>query len=192
MNTKNNQLSRATSEKIVRAVFQQIAEKRKPVSRITVREICEETGINRSTFYAHFQDIYDVVEKVELRMSEMLTSSLMDTLTQTGSLRKLFEQLFSFVQDHKKFYEIYFQDMHQASVIDIAWDMIDAQPSSVDYEHFGFRSKDEAQYAGAFFISGLTAMVRMWLEKGCKETPTELVDVLIRQFQVSPSLTEMI
>ena len=192
MNTKNNQLSRATSEKIVRAVFQQIAEKRKPVSRITVREICEETGINRSTFYAHFQDIYDVVEKVELRMSEMLTSSLMDTLEQTGSLRKLFEQLFYFVQDYKKFYEIYFQEMHQASVIGIAWDMIDAQTSSIDYQQFGFKNPDEVEYAGAFFISGLTAMVRMWLEKGCKETPAELVDVLTRQFRLPPSLTELI
>lgn len=192
MNTKNNQLSRATSEKIIRAVFQQIAEKRKPISRITVREICAETGINRSTFYAHYRDIYDVVEKVELRMSEMLTSSLMDTLEQTGSLRKLFEQLFSFVQAYKRFYEVYFQDMHQASVIGIAWDMIDAQTSSIDFQQFGYHDQEEAQYAGAFFISGLTAMVRMWLEKGCKETPTELVDVLIRQFQVSPSLTEMI
>lgn len=192
MNTKNNQLSRATSEKIVRAVFQQISEKRKPVSRITVREICEETGINRSTFYAHYRDIYDVVEKVELRMSEMLTASMMDTLVQTGSLRKLFEQLFYFVQDYKKFYEIYFQDMHQASVIGIAWDMIDAQTSSIDFQQFGYQNQEEAQYAGAFFISGLTAMVRMWLEKGCKETPSELVDILARQFQVPPSISEMI
>ena len=53
MNTKNNQLSRSTDEKIMRTVYRKIIEDHKSVSRITVREVCEEAKINRSTFYAH-------------------------------------------------------------------------------------------------------------------------------------------
>ena len=34
----------------------------KPLSRITISEICTDCGINRKTFYYHFQDIYDLVE----------------------------------------------------------------------------------------------------------------------------------
>ncbi|GFI68537.1 HTH-type dhaKLM operon transcriptional activator DhaS [Lachnospiraceae bacterium] len=33
----------------------------KPLSRITVSEICKDCGFNRKTFYYHFEDIYDLL-----------------------------------------------------------------------------------------------------------------------------------
>lgn len=37
----------------------------KPVSAITVTEVCAGAGINRSTFYKHYLDIPDLLEKLE-------------------------------------------------------------------------------------------------------------------------------
>lgn len=37
----------------------------KPISRITVKEICEEADVNRSTYYVHFTDPYDQLRKLE-------------------------------------------------------------------------------------------------------------------------------
>ena len=34
--------------------------RKKPLERITVRELCEAAGINKSTFYTHYRDIYDL------------------------------------------------------------------------------------------------------------------------------------
>lgn len=36
----------------------------KPVQNITVREITEHADINRSTFYLHYQDVYDLVTQI--------------------------------------------------------------------------------------------------------------------------------
>lgn len=36
--------------------------KEKKLNKITVQDIADECGINRQTFYYHFQDIYDLVE----------------------------------------------------------------------------------------------------------------------------------
>ncbi|MDE6203031.1 MAG: TetR/AcrR family transcriptional regulator, partial [Lachnospiraceae bacterium] len=33
----------------------------KPLSKITVSEICKDCGLNRKTFYYHFEDIYDLL-----------------------------------------------------------------------------------------------------------------------------------
>lgn len=38
---------------------------RKPLERITVKEICELAKINKSTFYSHYVDIYDLSEQIE-------------------------------------------------------------------------------------------------------------------------------
>lgn len=38
---------------------------KKEISRITVRELTETCGIHRSTFYLHYQDLYDILEQIE-------------------------------------------------------------------------------------------------------------------------------
>lgn len=44
--------------------------KTKPYTGITVREITEAVDINRSTFYNHYQDIYDLISCIENRIIE--------------------------------------------------------------------------------------------------------------------------
>ncbi len=39
--------------------------KEKPFSRIRLKEVCERAGINHSTFYRYYKDIYDWKEQLE-------------------------------------------------------------------------------------------------------------------------------
>lgn len=49
-----------TKEIIIKTLFELLNEK--PLAKITVKDIVEHCGVNRNTFYYHFQDISDVVE----------------------------------------------------------------------------------------------------------------------------------
>ena len=60
---------------LIRKEFTQLL-KEKPVQSITVRELCERTGINRSTFYNHYQDVYDLLEQIENEMLGELNEHL--------------------------------------------------------------------------------------------------------------------
>ncbi|MBQ9802705.1 MAG: TetR family transcriptional regulator [Clostridia bacterium] len=51
------------TKKAIIASFLHLASK-KPLEKITVRDIVDDCGINRNTFYYHFQDIYAVLEAV--------------------------------------------------------------------------------------------------------------------------------
>ncbi len=183
MNIKNNKRSQVTDEHIIRAVYRAIAEEHKPLARITVREICEETGINRSTFYAHYQDVYDVVEKTEKNMSEKLTLSAIEAAGEFSSMESIFERVFAFVREHSEFYRIYFSEMHHSGIIGIAWNMVNEHMGLQRYDQLGFRSQAEMEYTGVYFIHGVSAMLRLWIETGCMETPRELVVFLVHQYQ---------
>ncbi len=183
MNKKNNMRARETDERIIRAVYRAITEEHRPLGRITVREICEETGINRSTFYAHYQDVYDVVEKTEKTMSEKLTLSAIEAAGEVSSMEGIFERIFTFVGEHREFYHAYFSEMNRSGIIGVAWDMVSEQIGHLTYDQLGFRSQAELEYMGVYFIHGLSAMLRRWTETGCRETPQELVDFLVRQYQ---------
>lgn len=39
--------------------------KTEPINRITVKQICDLAEINRATFYKHYLDVYDLLEKME-------------------------------------------------------------------------------------------------------------------------------
>ncbi len=40
----------------------------KPLSKITITEICEKADLNRSTFYAHYVEVRDLLHEIENEM----------------------------------------------------------------------------------------------------------------------------
>ena len=38
---------------------------KKPLEKITIKELCEKAQINKSTFYSHYKDIYDLSDQLE-------------------------------------------------------------------------------------------------------------------------------
>lgn len=72
MNIKGNQRYKAT-ELAIRQVVIDMLENRVP-AELNVREICQRAGINRSTFYLHFQDVYDMLDKFEADMSSEMVA----------------------------------------------------------------------------------------------------------------------
>ncbi|MCD8023168.1 MAG: TetR/AcrR family transcriptional regulator [Lachnospiraceae bacterium] len=62
MNKKGNQRYAETKEKI-ETIFSELL-KKKDISEITVSEICRLAGIHRTTFYGHYEDIYDLMAKM--------------------------------------------------------------------------------------------------------------------------------
>ena len=49
---------------------------RKPLEKITVKELCESARINKSTFYAHYKDIYDLSDAMEEEVVQSIANSI--------------------------------------------------------------------------------------------------------------------
>lgn len=181
MNTKNNKRSRTTDEAIIRAAFEAMLMGGKQISKITVREICEKAHINRSTFYAHYMDVYDLFEKVELHMAEMCRESIMSNVS--GGFRGMMTGMFQFVLEYKDFYQVYFSEVGQAShIIELMIAPFQEQVRGVKSADMGFGIAGEADYHFAFYTAGVTAMLILWLQGNCRETPEQLFDILVRVY----------
>ena len=53
-----------------------------PISRISVKMLCEAADINRSTFYAHYTDIHDLMRQIQ----KEVVSELEQYITQCAFL----------------------------------------------------------------------------------------------------------
>lgn len=49
---------------------------RKPLEKITVKELCGQAMINKSTFYDHYRDIYDLSDKLETEVVSSVLAGL--------------------------------------------------------------------------------------------------------------------
>ena len=61
--SKDNRSTRRTRSAIREALTEMLAVK--PVGKITVQELIDRANICRTTFYAHYEDIYDLLSEVE-------------------------------------------------------------------------------------------------------------------------------
>ena len=66
----------------------------KSVSEITVKELVERVDINRSTFYLHYTDIYNMLDSIEKELFEEL-----ETTFQAHAAGTLEEEAFPFIED---------------------------------------------------------------------------------------------
>ena len=89
-------MSRLT-EQAIKASFRKLLNER-PLTRITVKEIAEDCGINRNSFYYHYHDIPELVE--EILKDEV--GALIAAYPDISSLEECVETVFDFVVENRR------------------------------------------------------------------------------------------
>ena len=62
-----------SAKDIIKETFLKLLEQR-PLSQITVKDIVEESGVNRNTFYYHYADLPSLIEDVVMEETEKIIS----------------------------------------------------------------------------------------------------------------------
>ncbi len=84
-----------TEEKILNAALKLLEEKN--LDKISVKDICDECGINRNTFYYHYTDIYAVLDALLEN-----TSTLMKKEGKGSDMLTDYEKRVAFISANKK------------------------------------------------------------------------------------------
>ena len=79
------------TKRAIRSAFYELI-KEKPLEKITVREIAERAEINKTTFYAHYETVYDLVDQLE-------QEAVAEILREMSGAQNLLEDPRGFVQE---------------------------------------------------------------------------------------------
>ena len=85
------------TEQAIKASFLKLLTER-PLSRISVKDITDDCGINRNSFYYHFHDIPQLMEKIVLDQ----TNSLIEAYPDISSLGECVDVAFHFIVENKR------------------------------------------------------------------------------------------
>lgn len=172
MNTPNNKRKRESQDKIEKAFIQLI--QTKEIEQITVSDICKRTNLNRSTFYANYIDIYDLVDKVNLRMQNEFANMFLNDET-SGHNSNSYLKMFNHIKENQIFYRTYFKlkfDVAPLSSATFHQDLADK-----------YYNNKYIDYHIEFFRAGLNAIIKKWLNNGCKESPEEIAEILDSEYK---------
>ena len=175
MNINFNQRYQSTEDKIQRALFSLL--KFRNYNDISIKELCYEAGINRSSFYAHYQDVNDLMIKIEQKLSKNIMSIFSPNIVWD---EEIFVKLFEFLYQNKDFYKAYLCTNEQTfmekndfmSFINI----VNSNNIASNY------APTERLYHMAFFAGGIKAMSKSWIMSGCKETPEQMAKILTQEY----------
>lgn len=171
MNTKNNKRRKESIEKIER-VFVELIQK-KEINEISVTDICKCAKLNRTTFYANYVDIYDLADKIrkklENEVSELFSSEREQKYNSNNYLK-----LFRHIKDNQIFYKTYFKLDYTNRNNAYHYDVNQAKH---------YFSEKHIEYHIEFFKAGFNAIVKIWLDNGCKETPEEMFEIIKSEYQ---------
>lgn len=170
MNTPNNKRKKESQEKIEKTFLQLI--QTKDVENISVSDICKKANLNRSTFYANYLDIYDLVEKVRVRMINEY-ASIFTNDNEAGHNPNSYLKMFNHIKENQIFYKTYFKLKFDVTSEITYFDKELAER---------FYNNKYIDYHCEFFKAGITAIIKMWLNNNCKETPEEMVEILISEY----------
>ena len=171
MNTKNNKRKRESKEKIKKEFINLI--QTKELNQISVSDICKRAELNRTTFYANYADIYELADSVRQELEDNLSVIYAEEIENRYNSHN-FLKLFCHIAENQLIYKTYFKLGYDNNYKILQYDTELAQ------KLFGNRF---VNYHCEFFKSGITAVIKMWLANGCKETPEEIYEIVRDEYR---------
>lgn len=105
MKVKNLNKSSEKTKRLIKATFAEMLSEKKELCRISVSELAARAGINRSTFYSHYDDVYAVAEDYE----NELIAQLSNKTAELGDLRQaeqFVDSFFGFIKVNDENYRL--------------------------------------------------------------------------------------
>lgn len=152
--------------------------KEKSIKEITVKELVDTVDINRSTFYLHYTDIYQMLEQIELHLMQ----EFLDIIKSDNEI-PFTEKSFPFIVD---IFNILYNNKDICSSLlgkngDIAFvtkiENIISEYCLSNIIKLYPNSKENLKYIHSFCISGCVGIIKNWLENDCPQSSEYMAEM---------------
>lgn len=146
--------------------------KNKALKDITVLELCKEANINRTTFYKYYEDIDDLVYKIEESLLSDLKNNINDikrnylltytnkTIEEISSHKEIYTKLLSENGDHT-FLRRILNNVYEPSIEE--WRKLLKKATQEDLDNIY-----------NFIVDGTIGIIENWIKNNCKQDPAAL------------------
>lgn len=164
---------------------------KKDFEYISIKEVCEKAGVNRSTFYLHYENTSELLdETVRYMINNFLSYFTLENsplkkgvqnceLTELMFItEKYLEPYLSYIKNNGKVFATALK--HAGSLgFEKIYNKMFFHIFSPVLARFNCPD-NERQYTMLFYLNGINSIVSAWLENGYKESITEISNIIIK------------
>lgn len=155
--------------------------KEKTIEEITISDLCHKAFINRSTFYAHYNDKDELVKVFLNSLKRELSQSIEDNYKKFNTKEYYLEMLkllLNHIEERKEVYQSIAIKNNNGLVMDILLDVINK-----DIEKHLEKNKPKgkniaSKVVSTFYTGAVTCLCMEWLKNPIKYTKESLIDFL--------------
>jgi AcrR family transcriptional regulator len=166
--------------------------KQRPITAITIKEICALADVSRPTFYAHYLDQYDMLNSIEDETFAYFENAVF--ANNAGKLNK--REIALLIEDVLQYIE---NDSNSVKVLLSENGNIGFQRKFflrfITYlqhvmKHYSEKNSDEGkiEYYSVFIVPGIIALVHHWVKSNMNIPKNELARMLVELISVTGAL----
>ena len=174
---QENQRTRLTKRLLRESLLELLRDK--PVEHITVKELCELAELNRSTFYAYYNDVPALYQEMGGELARALLDHIR-AINRGGGINT--EPMLSYIRDNRELFRLLvYRDEYLNANQPVLRQIIEG--------YFGIAPElalpcapEEREYFLQYLYMGGTGIIHRWVQNGCGLPPEQiaaLIDGLI-------------
>lgn len=148
--------------------------KKKPVNKITVKEICEMAEINRATFYKHYLDVYDLLDKLEQEFLLELQNNVQQSIEK--SFKDTFTLILTGIKADSELYITLFSQNGDPNFPNRIFPLCYEYIAMEQDERFQKLSPSELTWLYYFIAQGCSGILNQWIKNGMTEPINEVTN----------------
>jgi len=157
---------------------------------ITIKEICKKAGVNRSTFYLHYETLTDLLEEslnnIDKQFFSYFEENSSDFLEEINKIEK--EKLIfitpkylapylNFIKENKTIHKVAVKHTKTMNSYE-RFNQLNKHIFLPIFKKFGIDEKTE-YYMISYYINGITAIINEWVKDDCKDDIEYIENIII-------------
>ncbi len=169
---KMDQRVRLTRNLLKNALVQLMQEQH--IAKISIRAICEVADINRSTFYVHYTDQYDLLNKIQQEVLDNLNRYLnKQDLDENHPMSvQVLTRVLDYVKENVELFKALLSEncdfAFQKDLMELAQVISTQQNPALD--------ERTQEYIKLFGFTGIISILQKWLHDGTNESPAQMAE----------------
>jgi AcrR family transcriptional regulator len=157
--------------------------KQRPITNISIKEICALADVSRPTFYAYYKDQYDLLQNIENETSVYFENVIFANGTKKLSKREIalkFEEVFQYIEKNSNSVQVLLSENGDIGFQRKVFRRFITYLQQV-LKCYSEKTDDEGkiEYYSVFMVHGIIALVHHWLKSGMNISKDELPKVIV-------------
>ncbi len=158
---------------------------KKDLGKISVTELCSESGINRATFYRHYQQPRDIL--TEIRRGLCLdVRALTEMADPKDGPKKWMENICRYFYEQSELVNILFKYRTDEELESLMNDLFESQLPELRANSALDELDDDSLKLGAcYYAGGIYCILRLWLSQPIDKSPEEIAGLILHLLNIA-------